>query len=269
MESEKIVFISYSSKEMETAVRVCNYLEEQGIVCWIAPRNIEAGANYASQIVAAIRRCDTLVMLASESTNVSGHVSNEVSIAFDNKKNIIPFKLQDIEFTDEYLYFLGRKHWIEAHQDFNKGLLTLKDTICSLRNKETGSIITKQERPEQNPVQDRKQDTDTVVSPCYSREAIVQLIIEKSQKYPYNIYKRLTDRSYEAMLDCAEELFDATIHVYRQGRMVECSKELPELIVEELSGEKESCIQVQGLPGSAKNMLLQFAFYKMLKNFSM
>ena len=88
MESEKIVFISYSSKEMETAVRVCNYLEEQGIVCWIAPRNIEAGANYASQIVAAIRRCDTLVMLASESTNVSGHVSNEVSIAFDNKKNI-------------------------------------------------------------------------------------------------------------------------------------------------------------------------------------
>lgn len=269
MESEKIVFISYSSKEMETAVRVCNYLEEQGIVCWIAPRNIEAGANYASQIVAAIRKCDTLVMLASESTNVSGHVSNEVSIAFDNKKNIIPFKLQDIEFTDEYLYFLGRKHWIEAHQDFNKGLLTLKDTICSLRNKETGSIITKQERPEQNPVQDRKQDTDTVVSPCYSREAIVQLIIEKSQKYPYNIYKRLTDRSYEAMLDCAEELFDATIHVYRQGRMVECSKELPELIVEELSGEKESCIQVQGLPGSAKNMLLQFAFYKMLKNFSM
>ena len=96
MESEKIVFISYSSKEMETAVLVCNYLEEQGIVCWIAPRNIEAGANYASQIVAAIRRCDTLVMLASESTNVSGHVSNEVSIAFDNKKNIIPFKLHDI-----------------------------------------------------------------------------------------------------------------------------------------------------------------------------
>ena len=121
-------------------MRVCNYLEEQGIVCWIAPRNIEAGANYASQIVAAIRRCDTLVMLASESTNVSGHVSNEVSIAFDNKKNIRPFKLQDIEFTDEYLYFLGRKHWIEAHQDFNKGLLTLKDTICSYTRLYAASI---------------------------------------------------------------------------------------------------------------------------------
>ena len=117
MDIKKHVFISYSSKELDIAVKVCSYLETNGIPCWIAPRNVDAGGNYPSQIVAAIKNCEMLVLLASENTNASGHVSNEVSIAFDNKKIIIPFKLQQFNFTDEYLYFLGRKHWIEASND--------------------------------------------------------------------------------------------------------------------------------------------------------
>ena len=132
MERERFVFISYASKEMEVAARVCKFLEDNGIRCWIAPRNVSAGSNYATQIVSAIKKCSLLVLLASENTNSSGHVSNEVSIAFDNKKSIIPFKIQDFEFTDEYLYFLGRKHWIEAHGDVNAGLAVLKNTVLSL-----------------------------------------------------------------------------------------------------------------------------------------
>ena len=103
------IFISYSSKELDIALKVCEFLENNNFKCWIAPRNVEAGGNYATQIVNAIKKCDLLVLLASENTNNSGHVSNEVSIAFDNKKIIIPFKIQEFVFTDEYLYFLGRK----------------------------------------------------------------------------------------------------------------------------------------------------------------
>lgn len=103
------VFISYSSKELNTALKVCEFLENNCVKCWIAPRNVEAGGNFATQIVNAIKKCDLFVLLASENTNSSGHVSNEVSIAFDNKKIIIPFKIQDFVFTDEYLYFFGKK----------------------------------------------------------------------------------------------------------------------------------------------------------------
>lgn len=132
MERYGHIFISYSSKEAAVAAKVCDYLEASGIRCWIAPRNIDAGGNYASQIVSAIKTCEILVVLASENTNASGHVSNEVSIAFDNRKVIIPFKLQDFNFTDEYLYFLGRKHWIEAYEDLPGAMRTLKETILSL-----------------------------------------------------------------------------------------------------------------------------------------
>ncbi|MCM1365074.1 MAG: toll/interleukin-1 receptor domain-containing protein [Faecalibacterium sp.] len=142
MEHNKYVFISYSSNELEIATKVCNFLEVNGIPCWIAPRNIDAGINYASQIVSAIKQCEVLVLLASENTNASDHVGNEVSIAFDNKKIIIPFKLQDFKFTDEYLYFLGRKHWIEAYENIEMSMSELRDTILSLVNAEPTSDFT-------------------------------------------------------------------------------------------------------------------------------
>jgi hypothetical protein len=38
------VFISHSSLDKATADQVCTFLEDQGIVCWIAPRNVPPGA---------------------------------------------------------------------------------------------------------------------------------------------------------------------------------------------------------------------------------
>ena len=40
-----------------------------------------------------------------------------------------------------------------------------------------------------------------------------------------------------------------------------------DLIVDTLSGRPGSAIQINGLPGCAKNMLIQLAYYKMLENF--
>lgn len=126
------VFISYSSKQFREASQVCEYLERHGVLCWMAPRNIDPGSNYASQIVQAIRDSSALVLLASNHTNVSGHVSNEVSLAFDCKKTIIPFKIENVQFSDEYLYYLGRKHWIDAFIDFPTALESLLHTLNTI-----------------------------------------------------------------------------------------------------------------------------------------
>lgn len=56
------VFISYSSKQFREASQVCEYLERHGVLCWMAPRNIDPGSNYASQIVQAIRDSSALVL---------------------------------------------------------------------------------------------------------------------------------------------------------------------------------------------------------------
>ena len=186
---EKFVFISYSSKEYAEATKVCIFLESKGIKCWMAPRNITPGASYASQIVSAINECSALVLLASQDSNDSGHVSNEISIAFDKKKTIIPFRLKEFDFSDEFIYFLGRKHWINAFENFDKGLdLLLHTLIPILDSKE---IIQEEPTKDEN-IEDESSTSDKshnekeyiTCSRCYTKN-------ERHQHSVHNVDTRL------------------------------------------------------------------------------
>ena len=48
------VFISYASSDKAIADRICGALENAGVSCWIAPRNIEPGTDFPTAIVEAI-----------------------------------------------------------------------------------------------------------------------------------------------------------------------------------------------------------------------
>lgn len=274
------VFISYSSKEAEIARKVCTYLEGHHIPCWMAPRNVKPGDNYATQIVNAIRKCDALVLLASEGTNQSGHVSNEVSLAFDNRKTIIPFKLQDIQFTDEFLYFLGRKHWIEAHRDFNEGLVTLLDTLHNILKSEEITEMGKGTAEVPKETIEIPKDTVEIIRKTANvteekqmavtlpRAEIVRIVKENARKYSYNLEKYLSnEEEYQSFKELALRLFSETVHTCQHHRQLPKDTDIIELITKELSEKTNMNIQVRGLPGSAKNMILQLVFYKMLENF--
>ena len=49
------VFVSYATEDADTASRVCALLEADGIQCWVAPRDVKAGTDYAAAIMSAIR----------------------------------------------------------------------------------------------------------------------------------------------------------------------------------------------------------------------
>ena len=49
------VFISYSSQDKPVADAVCAGLEAAKIRCWIAPRDVRPGMDYASEIIEAIK----------------------------------------------------------------------------------------------------------------------------------------------------------------------------------------------------------------------
>ena len=48
------IFISYSSKDEQKANDICNRFENEGISCWIAPRDIEVGKEYGGEIIKGI-----------------------------------------------------------------------------------------------------------------------------------------------------------------------------------------------------------------------
>ena len=59
----KKIFISHSSKDHEIAAKICDAFEKLGAICWIAPRDIPYGEEWASEIANAIISCDMLVFV--------------------------------------------------------------------------------------------------------------------------------------------------------------------------------------------------------------
>jgi hypothetical protein len=124
------VFISYSSKDKAIADAVCAKLEEQRIRAWIAPRDVPPGANFAQSIIQAINSCKVFILIWSANTNTSEHILNEINQAFDRGITIIPFRIQDIQPTDEMRYYFGRTHWLDAiDPPLESHIATLRDTV--------------------------------------------------------------------------------------------------------------------------------------------
>ena len=61
------VFLSHATEDRDIATQVCAALEADGISCWIAPRDVKAGTDYAAAILDAIRTSDLVLLVFSAS----------------------------------------------------------------------------------------------------------------------------------------------------------------------------------------------------------
>ncbi len=113
----KQVFISYPSPNKAAAFDIMEYLEKNGIECFIAPRDIDGGKTYASALMAALSECGLVLLVASAAINDSEHVLNEVDAIVNKKKPLLPVFIENFEMKDEYRYYLGRKQWVTAYPD--------------------------------------------------------------------------------------------------------------------------------------------------------
>ena len=111
------VFISYSSIDEDIAREVLEHLEEIGLKCWIAFRDISPGSNWASQIPTAIKESSNLLVIFSDSSNKSSEVEREIRIADKNNTNIVPFRIEDVPLSDSMEYYLSNIHWIDAFKE--------------------------------------------------------------------------------------------------------------------------------------------------------
>ncbi len=108
------VFISYSSKNKNVADAVVSDFERNGIRCWYAPRDILPGREWVPAIKEGICSAKVFILLFTEESNTSRQVMNEVAMAFNAEKTIVPFKLTQEEMSDELEYYLTRVHWLDA-----------------------------------------------------------------------------------------------------------------------------------------------------------
>jgi hypothetical protein len=76
------VFVSHSSKDVEFARAVRDALEKCGARCWMAPRDIPTGTNYAYMISGALGKCGMLLFLLSANSMDSVWCAKELQFRF-------------------------------------------------------------------------------------------------------------------------------------------------------------------------------------------
>lgn len=124
------VFISYSSKDKPTADAVCATLESRGIRCWIAPRDVVPGEEYAAALVNALREARIMVLVFSSGANQSKHVLREVERAVSMGLPVVPLRIENVRPSAAMEYYIASRHWLDALTvPLERHLVQLAETV--------------------------------------------------------------------------------------------------------------------------------------------
>lgn len=108
------VFISHSTTDADVAKAACEALEEAGITCWLAPRDILPSQTWSGAIVEAIDSCGVLVVVLSARANDSTEVVREVELASRRAKTTLLWRIEPVKPTGSLEFFLSATHWQDA-----------------------------------------------------------------------------------------------------------------------------------------------------------
>ena len=126
------VFISYSAKDQKIVEGLSAFLEQNGVRCWIAYRDIPAGKDWAEYIPPAIENCKMVIYVHSSSANVSQEINKEIALCLKMQHPIIPFRIQDIDYSNAKAYHLQTINWIDAFPNPEKHFGELLTKIQNL-----------------------------------------------------------------------------------------------------------------------------------------
>lgn len=108
------LFISHSSRDAAIAGQICEQLEKNGTKCFIAPRDIRPGKEYAEEIIDGIDESAAMILLMSQNANSSPHVLREVEHAVSSGTPILVYKIEEVALSKSMEYFLMTHQWISA-----------------------------------------------------------------------------------------------------------------------------------------------------------
>lgn len=133
------IFISHASKEAVIANELCEALEEKNLTCFIAPRDIRSGFEYAEEIANGIDNSEFVLLLLSKASNESPHVLREIERAVTKSIPVVVYQLENVELTKSMEYFLMTRQWMvagrESYGDVIKCISGMKEKNVNVNKK--------------------------------------------------------------------------------------------------------------------------------------
>jgi hypothetical protein len=119
------VFVSYSTRDLETANALHAWIAHAGASVYIAEYSTVPGTPLASEVLHAIQRCDLFLLLWSSNAKQSEWVPQEIGAATGACKPIMPVVLhagielpgfiRDLKYLALYNDPQAAAHWLHAH----------------------------------------------------------------------------------------------------------------------------------------------------------
>jgi hypothetical protein len=108
------IFVSYASQDREAAFRIVGFLEQNGIRCWVAPRDVPPGMEYGEAIIHGIAQSRALVLILSDQSNESQFVRKEVERAVSKTKPVLPVRIREVKPSGSLEFFISSSQWVDA-----------------------------------------------------------------------------------------------------------------------------------------------------------
>lgn len=144
---QNYAFISYSSRNQQSADAIRMLLSDENIHSWMAPYDIPAGHKYAHVINDAIEGCKCFILLLTEESQKSEHVEKEVDRAVTYKKPIVPIQLGNIVLNSGFKYYLGNSQIVAVSavnadsEEWLKAISAVKSFMYLSETQERDNIV--------------------------------------------------------------------------------------------------------------------------------
>ena len=126
------VFISYSKGNTGKLVKqIAAALESADISCWYMGRDSRHG-RFPERIAKEIEKCTVFLLVLNEDSNRSKHVQNEVSLAFEHDREILPFHVDDCKLSHYMSYYLNSFTIINANPPNEQHIKELVKEIADI-----------------------------------------------------------------------------------------------------------------------------------------
>ncbi len=131
------VIITYSSEDRPVAEKACSFLENAGIGCWLASRDVPEGGSKKEALNAAIKASKVMVIVFSSDTNKATYLAPELNLAINANVDIIPLRIDGTEPEGVMQYYLADTQWLDVdNPPAEEQLQKLADTVKALASKE-------------------------------------------------------------------------------------------------------------------------------------
>lgn len=100
------IFISYSSRQMDTACEMRDALRDQGMHCWMAPDSIPAGSSYQEEIPNALGNAALVALLLTPEAEKSRWVQKEIGMAVGSGHVIVPYQPFEFPLSKQFQFLL-------------------------------------------------------------------------------------------------------------------------------------------------------------------